>query len=104
MNKLFFLLSIIFLCISCAKPEHKIRVRNDYSEEILSLAVGDAIFDKTKTGTITVYKQIEKGKFSIDGKTATSIITGTGKVRGRGKHFWTLTFSQSGKITINEDK
>lgn len=104
MKKIIYLLFNLLIITSCTKPEHKIRVKNDYSEEILSLAVGDAIFDKTKTGTITVYKTIEKGKFSIDGKTATSIIIGNGKIRGRGKHFWTLTFSQSGKISISEDK
>ncbi|MCA0430958.1 MAG: hypothetical protein LCH32_10715 [Bacteroidetes bacterium] len=104
MNKLFYLLSVMFLLLSCAKPEHKIRVKNDYTEDINSLAVGDAIFDKTKMGTTTQYKPIDKGTFSIDGRTSTSIITGTGKIRGRGKHFWTLTFNQSGKISINEDK
>jgi hypothetical protein len=101
-NNLILLITIL-LFASCEKPDHKIRVKNDFSEEIKSLAVGDVIFDNIKSGTTTEYKPINKGSFSIDGRTATGIVTGDGKIRGNGKHNWTLNFDVTGKAILKED-
>ncbi len=104
MQKLIYTTIILFLFISCEKPEHKIRFKNDFTQVITSIAVGDATYGTVPIGSITEYKSIDKGKFSIDGRTASGIIAGSSKVRGRGKHNWTVTLDASSKLSLKEDK
>lgn len=104
MQKLIYISLTLFLLVSCAKPDHKIRVMNNFNQVITSIAVGDATYATIQIGAITEYKSIKKGNFSIDGRTATGIIAGSGKIRGSGKHNWTVTLDASGKLTIKEDK
>lgn len=104
MNKLIYLILILFLFVSCAKPEHKIRVKNNFTQVITSIAVGDATYTNIQIGALTEYKPIKKGNLSVDGRTSTGIIVGSGKIRGRGKHNWTATIDASGKLTLKEDK
>ncbi len=104
LQKLIYIILILFLFVSCAKPDHKIRFKNDYTQVVTSIAIGDATYANIQIGALTEYKSIDKGHFSIDGRTSSGIIAGSGKIPGRGKHNWTVTLDASGKLGLKEDK
>lgn len=104
MHKLIYITLTLFLFISCAKPDHKVRFKNDFTEVVTSIAVGDATYDNIQIGVTTEYKPVKKGNLSVYGKTSSGIIAGSGKIRGWGKHNWTATLDASGKLTLKEDK
>jgi hypothetical protein len=104
MQNLVFITLALFFFASCTKPDHKIRFKNNFTQVVTSIAIGDATYTNIQIGTVTEYKSIDKGPFSVDGRTSSGIISGSGKIYGRGKHNWTVTLDASSKLGLKEDK
>ena len=102
--------TVIIVCLafgltSCFKADHSIRVKNSFSQELVGLTINSTNYGNIAAGATTDYKPVEEGSFSISGSTSGNLsISGSGSVKGKGKHDWTLTVNPSGQFSIAEDK
>lgn len=107
-------LFIISLCLSLgmlgcssifAPPDHSIRIKNDFSQNILNTKIGDVAYGIVSSGTTTAYLSVDDGTHNIWGTTPNNLtLTGTVTVIGNGTHKWTMTILASGSVTLAEDK
>ncbi len=109
MKKLFILLSIGLLLgvayntISCKKiAEHSIRVKNDSSKDYSSITIGPITFSNVKAASVTEYRSIPEGAYSLSG----DVTTGEFDISGNGKHKWSIVISNGNPqntIDLKED-
>jgi hypothetical protein len=93
------------LAAGCTKEDHAIRVKNDFTAPFTEMGVGEVFFSNIDVGTTTEYKPIVTGDFRVGGKTSSNyVLTGSGKINGTGKHRWTLTVTNTGDLTLEENK
>jgi len=86
------------------KPDHSIRVKNEYPETIDNLMVGTVSYGDVDSGTTTDYKPVDEGSHTLSGTTTSGLpLTGSASVTGRGSHKWTMTILSSGGLEIKED-
>ena len=107
MKKTVYTLMIVFILLSffsCLKENHSVRLRNNYSEQINGVTVGNAALGNIPAGSTSEYKAIHTGNFSISGVTVSGKpLNGSGTISGKGTHKWTITLNAYG-LTIVEDK
>lgn len=97
--------TLIFIFSSCLKENHSVRFKNDYSQAIHNVVAGNAQLGDVGAGGISGYKPINAGNFSISGTTTLGqLLSGSGSIKGKGTHKWTITLSSSGNISIALDK
>ncbi len=97
--KVALLVALITLAFTaCLKPKHSVRVTNNYATA-LKIAIGPNDYGTVAPNSSTEYKSIPEGNHAINGD-----VSGSLSVTGKGKHKWTVTISNSGGVTIAEDK
>lgn len=103
-------LIICSLCLSalfftgCFKADHSVRIKNAYAEPFTNVSIDETSYGAISVGGTTDYKPLDEGDFSISGSTSSGKqLTGSGNVKGKGKHKWTITITAAGGVTINED-
>lgn len=100
----FIFILVVFSFSSCVKENHSIRLKNEYREQLNNVQIGVANIGSVASGGTSEYKPINTGKFSINGTTSSGQkLSGSGTLKGKGKHNWTLTVSSSGVCTVKED-
>lgn len=99
------ILSVFFaiLLFSCAKPENKIRIRNNFKESIVSATVGDLKFYSVRSASVSEYKLLEGRKFDISIITSSEVISGKGRINKLGNHKWTIYLNTTVAISIQEE-
>jgi hypothetical protein len=103
------LLAFTFVMVffsSCLKdPNHSVRVKNQTGAVLVNVKIGNANFSRIEVGASSSYQPLDEGDFSVSGTSQNGgIIEGTGKVKGRGTHRWTLTVPANGLLSFIEDK
>ena len=102
-NSIIILLLLVFG--SCTKdPNHSVRFENQFSMKLYNVKIGKASYGTVVPKTITDYKPIDEGNFSISGTTDTIVVlTGSGTVSGKGTHKWTAKLNDFGSLEFKED-
>ena len=93
---IFMLFSAFFLS-SCLKPNHSLRIKNEYSSS-LKVVVGPNDYGTISPGSTTEYKSIPEGSHNISGG-----VVGSVSISGKGTHKWTITIGSGGTVSAKED-
>ncbi|MEO8759920.1 MAG: hypothetical protein ABI388_02565 [Bacteroidia bacterium] len=108
LNKLFSALliaSALLFSSSCQKTAHYIRFANNYWSGVYSVVAGTAQIGDVPALSASNYQLISDGNFSVSGHTSNgNAITGSGYTSGSGTHYWTITLSASGQLSIATDR
>jgi hypothetical protein len=98
-------LAAVIVFTGCTKEDHAIRVTNEYHEGFSHLSIDEITFNSIGPGSTTEYKSVAAGEFNISGHTTgNQVLSGSGKVGGKGKHRWSLIVASDGTLNFREDK
>ncbi len=102
-------LLLIVICTSifssCTKQGEYIRFANYYSTEVYTVVAGTVDIGDVPSGNTSGYKLINTGNFSVSGHTSSGqALSGSGSITGSGTHYWTMTLSASGQMSISLDR
>lgn len=101
-----FFVTAIVLVVGCSKESnHMVRVKNSFYEDMRVVKIDAINYGEVKKKAVTEYKSVAAGDFNISGSSSSGLpLTGSGTVKGKGTHHWTLTITSSGAVSFNEDK
>lgn len=104
-QSLFALIVSSTLFLSCSKdPDHSIRIKNSFPVSMSEVKINSTSYGRVATGSTSGYKPVDEGSFTISGSTETGLpLSGSGSVKGKGTHKWTVLISSAGSISISED-
>lgn len=97
MKRLALVLLLAVFAVSCTKTEHQLRIKNDNPLE-MNVLVGDLDFGSVLSGVTSSYQPITIGTHELGGD-----LVGDIAIEGEGKHKWTMTIDQDGKVAVAED-
>ncbi len=105
-KKLIALTFVMAFFSSCFKdPNHSVRVKNQVGAPLVNVSIGKAKFSRIEAGASSDYQPLDEGDFTVSGSSTNGgTLSGSGKVKGRGTHKWTLMVPASGSISLTEDK
>ncbi len=107
-KQIILLLGVVFtvsILTSCFKSDHFLRIKNSYSRSFTDVRINSTSYGRIAAGETTTYKPIEEGNFSIYGTTVNGeALSGSGTIKGKGTHNWTITITAAGGVTMAEDK
>lgn len=97
----FILMLSVFVMSSCTKTSFELRVKNNLTEKIKYIEIGQAYFSSIYTGSTSSYESISEGTHQANGETESGmIIEGSVSLTATsdyaGKHSFTLAISSSG--------
>ncbi|MBX3162870.1 MAG: hypothetical protein KF900_00155 [Bacteroidetes bacterium] len=106
-NSSLLIVGVALLFVSCTKGRHSVRFANHlwYYGEVSNVMINNVSFGAIAPGEKSDYKSIPAGSFTVSAylSKTNAVIKGTGYIRGKGKHQWTVSLNSFGDLSLEED-